>query len=87
MDRIFIFEKIKKKLSIAHGQGFCFLSDNETYSTFFSLQNLAHCGKVAEKEGKEAVVKDVLTIEDLLYAFQETRPSVSKGELQKYKRM
>ena len=45
-----------------------------------SSTGAAHCGKVAEEDQH-------LTMEDLLYALQETRPSVSKGELHKYKRM
>merc|ERR1711990_1076005 len=45
-----------------------------------SSTGAAHCGKVAEEDQH-------LTMEDLLYALQETRPSVSKGELHKYKRI
>ena len=31
--------------------------------------------------------KDIVTLEDLLYAVEETRPSVSKEEVEKYRRM
>lgn len=48
------------------------------------LQNLAHCGKIAEDDDEE---DDALTMEDLLYSLQETRPSVSREEQVKYKRM
>ena len=44
-------------------------------------RNPENCGKVTEKE------ENVLTLEDLLQALQETRPSVSKTELQKFKRI
>ena len=44
-------------------------------------KNPEKCGKVTEKEG------NLLTLEDLLQALQETRPSVSKTELQKFKRI
>ena len=44
-------------------------------------KNPEECGKVTEKE------ENVLTLEDLLQALQETRPSVSKTELQKFKRI
>ena len=39
------------------------------------------------KEVKENELKDFLTLQDLLDALNETRPSVSKTELQKYKRI
>ena len=38
---------------------------------------------VKEEEEK----KDIVTLEDLLYAVEETRPSVSKEEVEKYRRM
>ena len=44
-------------------------------------KNPEKCGKLAEKE------ENVLKLEDLLQALQETRPSVSKAELQKFKRI
>ena len=44
-------------------------------------KNPEKCGKLAEKE------ENVLKLEDLLQALQETRPSVSKTELQKFKRI
>ena len=50
----------------------------------YLFQNDAHCGKVVQEKGE---VEDGITIEDLLYALQETRPSVSRRELQKYHRM
>ena len=39
------------------------------------------------KEEEEKEKKDIVTLEDLLYAVEETRPSVSKEEVEKYRRM
>ena len=49
----------------------------------FLLQKSTDCGKV--ESGK--VLDDGITLEDLLYALYETRPSVSTKEQQKYQRM
>lgn len=38
-------------------------------------------------EDVKEVEKDIVTLEDLLYAVEETRPSVSKEEVEKYRRM
>ena len=59
-------------------------------SDLFNYHETSEDVKEVEKdiaEDVKEVEKDIVTLEDLLYAVEETRPSVSKEEVEKYRRM